>query len=365
MAHKTPGSDIWDLTWRSHQLWKMLAESLKEQGLNPTVELGWKKTGSLLVGRTKAQLDMLKGRVKQLNEAGLKAEYLCNSDLSELEPDLFVDKDSAGAFLPDDCQLDAYLTVSYIEKVNRSFASKGRYAEFYNEPVKRFIRSNSNGEVKAIETLSHTLHSKKGIIVAAGCWTGCLIQDSFRNWGMELDVPVRPRKGHLLVLQNFDYLQLNHGLMEAGYVDHPTLSDIESSEDGRSLSVSMTATVDAAGNLLIGSSREFVGFSTELDESVVRYIWKRVAEFFPKLELLSLSDLSANRKVRIGLRPYMPDGKPMIGPVPGLSNVYLAAGHEGGGLSMALGTAEMVADTVLGHPTKVDCAPFAVHRVLD
>ncbi|RYR49013.1 hypothetical protein Ahy_A07g035284 isoform A [Arachis hypogaea] len=384
---------------------------------------------------------MLKGRVKQLNEAGLKAEYLCNSDLSELEPDLFVDKDSAGAFLPDDCQLDAYLTVSYIEKVNRSFASKGRYAEFYNEPVKRFIRSNSNGEVKAIETLSHTLHSKKGIIVAAGCWTGCLIQDSFRNWGMELDVPVRPRKGHLLVLQNFDYLQLNHGLMEAGYVDHPTLSDIESSEDGRSLSVSMTATVDAAGNLLIGmlpfynlhefvlilpiytlnfdvvclfcdnkpksypiryqgSSREFVGFSTELDESVVRYIWKRVAEFFPKLELLSLSDLSANRKVRIGLRPYMPDGKPMIGPVPGLSNVYLAAGHEGGGLSMghwrqdfivlflslshatteqdidkfifvpvsdifALGTAEMVADTVLGHPTKVDCAPFAVHRVLD
>ncbi|MCI26858.1 D-amino acid dehydrogenase small subunit-like, partial [Trifolium medium] len=29
-----------------------------------------------------------------------------------------------------------------------------------------------------------------------------------------------------------------------------------------------------------------------------------------------------------------PDGKPMIGPVPGLSNVYLAAGHEGGGLSM-------------------------------
>ncbi|RYR49012.1 hypothetical protein Ahy_A07g035284 isoform D [Arachis hypogaea] len=395
MAHKTPGSDIWDLTWRSHQLWKMLAESLKEQGLNPTVELGWKKTGSLLVGRTKAQLDMLKGRVKQLNEAGLKAEYLCNSDLSELEPDLFVDKDSAGAFLPDDCQLDAYLTVSYIEKVNRSFASKGRYAEFYNEPVKRFIRLNSLFLAVVLK-----IRCKKGIIVAAGCWTGCLIQDSFRNWGMELDVPVRPRKGHLLVLQNFDYLQLNHGLMEAGYVDHPTLSDIESSEDGRSLSVSMTATVDAAGNLLIGSSREFVGFSTELDESVVRYIWKRVAEFFPKLELLSLSDLSANRKVRIGLRPYMPDGKPMIGPVPGLSNVYLAAGHEGGGLSMghwrqdfivlflslshatteqdidkfifvpvsdifALGTAEMVADTVLGHPTKVDCAPFAVHRVLD
>ena len=56
------------------------------------------------------------------------------------------------------------------------------------------LRSNSNGEVKAVETFNHTLYSKKAIIFAAGCWTGCLIQDLFRNWGMELHVPVRPRK---------------------------------------------------------------------------------------------------------------------------------------------------------------------------
>lgn len=59
-------------------------------------------------------------------------------------------------------------------------------------------------------------------------------------------------KGHLLALQNFDFLQLNHGLMEAGYVDHPTMSGLESSDHGRNLSISMTATVDAAGNVLIG-----------------------------------------------------------------------------------------------------------------
>lgn len=60
---------------------------------------------------------MLKGRVKQLSEAGLKAEYLCSSDLLKREPDLLVDKDTAAAFLPDDCQLDAHRTVAYIEKV--------------------------------------------------------------------------------------------------------------------------------------------------------------------------------------------------------------------------------------------------------
>ncbi|CAK8541391.1 unnamed protein product [Lathyrus sativus] len=364
MTHKTPGTAAWDLSMRSHQLWMMMAENLQQQGLDPMVELGWKKTGSLLVGRTCEESDTLKGRVKQLSEAGLKAEYLCSMDLSKREPDLLVDKDTAAAFLPDDCQLDAHRAVAYLEKANRNFASKGRYAEFYDDPVKCFIRSDSNG-VEAVQTSKNTLYSKKAVIVAAGCWTGSLMQDLFRNWGMEFHVPVRPRKGHLLALQNFNSLQLNHGLMEAGYVDHPSISGLESSDHAQNLSVSMTATIDAAGNLLIGSSREFVGFNTDSDESVISLIWKRVAEFFPKLKMLSLSDLSASRKVRIGLRPYMPDGKPMIGPVPGLSNVYLAAGHEGGGLSMALGTAEMVVDVVLGRTGKVDSAPFAVDRVLE
>ncbi|KAG2404742.1 uncharacterized protein HKW66_Vig0243890 [Vigna angularis] len=170
-------------------------------------------------------------------------------------------------------------------------------------------------------------------------------------------------KGHLLVLENFNSLKLNHGLMEASYLKHSTISGIESSDPEQNLSVSMTANIDAAGNLQLGSSREFVGFNTDLDESVVSHIWKRAGEFFPKLKTLSLPDLSAIRKVRTGLRPYMPDEKPVIGPVPGLSNVFLAAGHEGCGLSMAMGTAEMIVEMVLGYPEKVDSTVFALHKV--
>jgi len=40
--------------------------------------------------------------------------------------------------------------------------------------------------------------------------------------------------------------------MEAGYVDHRSISGLESLDHERDLSVSMTATIDAAGNLLIG-----------------------------------------------------------------------------------------------------------------
>ncbi|KAK3184684.1 hypothetical protein Dsin_031970 [Dipteronia sinensis] len=361
MVHKTPGSDTWDLTMRSHKLWEMLAGSIEDQGLNPLEVLGWKKTGSILIGRTPEEVFTLKERVKLLSKAGLRAEYLSSNDLLLKEPALVVGEDGGAAFLPDDCQLDAMLTVAYLEKVNRHFASKGRYAEFYHDPVKCLLRSRSSGEVEAVQTSQNTLYSKKAVVVAAGPWSGSLVEYLFRETDIVLDLPVKPRKGHLLVLENFDSLKVNHGLMEAGYVDHHDLTQHPGLVDqGQILSISMTATMDSTGNLVLGSSRQFAGFSTEVDELIVNRIWMRAADFFPSLKGVSLTDFTRSRKVRVGLRPYMPDGKPVIGPVPGLSNIFLATGHEGGGLSMAFGTAEMVADMVLQNTLKIDSAPFAV-----
>ncbi|KAJ0110880.1 hypothetical protein Patl1_03122 [Pistacia atlantica] len=360
MIHKTPGSEKWDLAMRSHKLWKKFAESVRDQCLDPLQVLGWKKTGSLLIGRNPEELVLLQEMVKQLCEAGLRAEYLPGSDLLQKEPELMIGEHSGAAFLPDDCQLDARHTAAYIEKVNRDFASKGRYAEFFHDPVKCLLRSHSSGEVEAVQTSKNTLYCKKAVVVAAGCWSGSLMHDLFRETDIVLDVPVKPRKGHLLVLENFNPLKLNHGTMEVGYTYHHNLTMHPGrQENGQMLSISMGATTDMTGNLVLGSSRQFAGFDTEVDESIIDGIWLRAAEFFPKLRDFSLTDLRS-RKVRIGLRPYMPDGKPVIGPVPSLSNVFLATGHEGEGLSLALGTAEMVADMVLQNPLKVDGAPFAV-----
>lgn len=365
MVHKSPESDTWELTKRSHKLWEMLAEGICYQGLSPLEVLGWKKTGSLLVGRNPEEAESLKRRVKQLSEAGLRAEYLSSHDLHLEEPALEIGESGGAAFLPDDCQLDAHRAVAFIEKINRQFASKGRYAEFYHDPVMSLLRSSTNGEVEAVRTSKNTLYSRKAIIVAAGCWSGSLMHDLFRESDTALNVPVKPRKGYLLVLENFSSLKLNHGVMEAGYVNHygagKQLSNSASGLDhGENLSVSMTATMDSMGNLVLGSSRQFLDFNTEVDESIVGYIWNRAGEFFPKLKEMSLRDFTMSRKLRIGLRPYMPDGKPVIGPLPDFKNVLIATGHEGGGLSMALGTAEMVADMVLGNPGTVDYTPFAV-----
>jgi len=67
------------------------------------------------------------------------------------------------------------------------------------------------------------------------------------------------------VVENFDKVKLNHALMEVGYVDHQVAKSnhihmaSKSSEDEHgALSISMTATVDAKGNLVLGNLRSTV-----------------------------------------------------------------------------------------------------------
>ncbi|KAL7113672.1 hypothetical protein ACP275_04G075000 [Erythranthe tilingii] len=365
-VHKTPGTEKWELAMRSHQLWESLAESIRIQGVDPLSALGWKKTGSLLVGRTADDCSVLRKKVEQLVDAGLGAEFLSSDDLLAEEPALKLGEECGAAFMPDDCQLDARRAVAFIEKANRYFAAEGRYAEFYNEPVTSLLRSESSGDVDGVQTSKNTLHCKKAVVIAAGCWSGSLMHNLMQNSEIELDLPVRPRKGHLLVLENFKSFNLNHGLMEVGYVNHEsaivssTSSDSSTGHDANTASISMTATMDMSGRLVLGSSRQLMGFNTEIDESIINRIWERASEFFPALKEVSLNNSSKSREVRVGLRPYMPGGKPVIGPVPGLSKAFLAAGHEGEGLSLALGTAEMILNMVLDNPQNVNPAPFSI-----
>ncbi|XP_017228790.1 uncharacterized protein LOC108204032 isoform X1 [Daucus carota subsp. sativus] len=366
MVHKTPGTQKWELASRSRLLWEEFAQTMTHQGLDPLHLLGWNKTGSLLVGKTAQESVILKQRVDELSKAGLKAQFLSATELLVQEPALALEKEGGAAFLPDDYQLDARQTVAYIEKINRQYTTAGRYREYYHEPVKCLLRSGSRGEITAVQTSKNTLFSKKAVVIATGCWTGSLMPNLIRDLGVELSFPVKPRKGHLLVIKNFDFFKLNHGLMEAGYVGHQNAT-LESAVSGplsvnhaEFTSISMTATMDTMGNLILGSSRQILGFNTDVDESIINCIWERAGVFFPCLQELSLKSLSERRNVRVGLRPYMPDGKPVIGPVPGLSNVFVAAGHEGEGLTLAMGTAEMITDMVLGNHLKVDHKPYVV-----
>jgi glycine/D-amino acid oxidase-like deaminating enzyme len=77
----------------------------------------------------------------------------------------------------------------------------------------------------------------------------------------------------------------------------------------------------------------------------------------PRLEQLSII------RCWTGFRPATTDKLPLIGrwePTPG---AWIAAGHEGLGITTSLGTAQLLVDQIAGRATGIDASPFAPARV--
>ena len=66
-----------------------------------------------------------------------------------------------------------------------------------------------------------------------------------------------------------------------------------------------------------------------------------------------------------GFRASTDDKLPLIGPWPETAGMYLAAGHEGLGITTSLGTAELLADMIVGRPSKIPREPYLPERVLE
>ncbi|MGC2254147.1 MAG: FAD-dependent oxidoreductase, partial [Candidatus Acidiferrales bacterium] len=85
----------------------------------------------------------------------------------------------------------------------------------------------------------------------------------------------------------------------------------------------------------------------------------RAEEFIP-----SLGRLSAIR-TWTGFRAATPDKLPLIGPMPGHDNLFLATGHEGLGITTSLGTARLLVDQLLQRTPEIPAAPYLPGRVYE
>jgi D-amino-acid dehydrogenase len=63
-----------------------------------------------------------------------------------------------------------------------------------------------------------------------------------------------------------------------------------------------------------------------------------------------------------GLRPCAPDGLPVIGPVDGVANLFLATAHAMHGITLAPVTGEIMADLISRERPRHNIEPFAPSR---
>jgi len=111
-----------------------------------------------------------------------------------------------------------------------------------------------------------------------------------------------------------------------------------------------------SGNILIGSTREFVGFDRRTTFDGIRTIASRIAPVIPALKNVPVIRTFG------GLRPYTPDGLPILGKVAGLEGFIMAAGHEGDGIALSAITGELIADLIATGRTQFPLDAFRLER---
>ncbi len=165
-----------------------------------------------------------------------------------------------------------------------------------------------------------------------------------------LEIPIRPRKGTLVITAPAPDNTMNcKVILAAGYMDAVR-------DGGSGVAVAANVQQLGNGNLLLGSSRQFVGFDTSVDSAVVGLMVARCLRFFP-----ALAGLTAIR-MWAGLRPYTPDLLPVIGAAVDAPGFYMAAGHEGIGITEAPITGLLVSQMLTGAPVEVSVDAFAPAR---
>lgn len=186
-------------------------------------------------------------------------------------------------------------------------------------------------------------------MVALGCQSSRLVSSSLAG-AAEYAGMVHSRCGFLVeAAYPRGVPALRHGVMEAAYAlnyRRPPPAGAAGAppvapRPAVSVDVAFTATSGCDGTLLVGSSRQDCAVQ-DADAATVDHMLERAAAFLPSGSSVRLAD-AAGRRVRCASRPASRRERPIIGRVPGVDGLLLAAGHEGSGLTMSLPTAEIVA----------------------
>ena len=110
------------------------------------------------------------------------------------------------------------------------------------------------------------------------------------------------------------------------------------------------------GDVLVGSSRARRGFDSSVDPDVTEAMVRRAARLVP-----AVADLPVD-EVWSGLRPWLPDNLPAIGPSARVRGLWVATGHEGAGIALGPVTGRVLAQAFCGETPLVDLAPYDPDR---
>ncbi|MFS8201323.1 NAD(P)/FAD-dependent oxidoreductase [Streptomyces sp. CWNU-52B] len=332
VSDKEPGPEL-ELALLSGRLW---AELAAEPGLATSVE--YEAKGGLVVASTPEGLVALEELAAAQRAAAVRTESVAPDRLHDLEPYLAHGL-AGGVRYPQDAQVMPTLAAARLVRLARSAGASLRTGWTVTDVLR-----TASGAVRGVRTSHGDIHAP-AVVNAAGPWGGELAALA----GVFL--PVLPRRGFVLVTEPLPR-RVRHKVYAADYV-----ADVAS--DSAALQTSPVVEGTAAGPVLIGASRERVGFDRSFSLPVTRELAAGATRLFP-----FLAQVRALRSY-LGFRPYLPDHLPAVGPDPRVPGLFHACGHEGAGIGLATGTGHLIAQVLAGRTPDLDLAPFRPDRFPD
>ena len=334
LSDKAPGPELL-LAQYAIRLWPQLAADLADElgPQFPSIEFDPK--GGLVVSTTDVGASPLLAFAASQRAAGVDAQSISIAEALHLEPDLNP-AIGAAVFYPEDAQVQPAIATEAL------LASARMHGVEVRQGVEvTGVMVNGSGTVVGVRTGRGDV-SCGAVVIAAGPWSARVA----RSFG--LLVPIRPRRGMVLVTTRMPH-RIFHKVYDADYV-----GAVESGD--AALQTSSVVESTAAGTVLIGSSREQIGFDDRLNVDVLRQLASKALRLFPFLHELPVM------RAYGGFRPYMPDHLPLISADLRMPGLWHATGHEGAGIGLSIATAEMIGAAMTGTFSEIDASPFSLGR---
>ena len=277
------------------------------------IDIQLDRTGTLCVAFTEKEL----GELEKHDTA--QTERLSGDDIRQLEP-MVSDAVLAGVRFPGDWQVDNRKLIAAL----RGSLEKNDVEIFEHSAVTELLIEGDR--VLGAVTGSGPLPAETTVL-ATGAWTSLI---KFRD--SALPFKVKPVRGQMASFA--DVSRPRHVIFSArGYL-----------------------VPRADGRLLVGATVEDVGFENVTTDEGIESLHRAAVEIVPALANLPFTDSWS------GLRPFVEDGLPVIGGVPGVEGLSVATAHYRNGILLAPRTAQVIADAIVNKTESEFFRPFGVER---
>ncbi|MGW7285799.1 NAD(P)/FAD-dependent oxidoreductase [Streptomyces sp. NPDC054847] len=329
VSDKEPGPEL-NLAMLSSRLWHDLAACPE---FCAAVE--YEPKGGVVVASDTCGLRALETFAEGQRAAGVRASAVAADELHDLEP-LLAPGLAGGIHYPQDAQVMPTLAAAHLVKA--AVAAGARTLLGAN--VTGVLRTRG-GTVYGARTSRGDVHTS-AVVNAAGTWGGAVAALA------QVTLPVMPRRGFVLVTEPLPPL-IRHKVYAADYV-----ADVAS--DSAALQTSPVVEGTRAGPVLIGASRERVGFDRTFSLTATAALAAGATRLFPFLEEVRVM------RSYLGFRPYLPDHLPVVGRDPRVPGLLHACGHEGAGIGLATGTGHLIAQVLTDRTPDLALEPFRPDR---